>query len=153
MASVETGTCARSAVATHAIPFMPPWQCGDTGPIHRQNPYGSIPMPKFPLQKLPARSVEALEDSWIATLEARLADPATDRALLTRETLLELAYPEFVGRYEAAVADEALPVGTRLALAALDSRNVTLEPEYYGDCDQSRFQPVKPLLWLILSAK
>ncbi len=39
-------------------------------------------------------------------------------------------------------------MGTRLALAALDPRHVTLEPEYYGDCDQARFQRVKPLLWL-----
>src|SRR4029077_8550663 len=26
--------------------------------------------------------------------------------------------------------------------------NITLEPEYYADCDDARFQPVKPLLWL-----
>ena len=25
---------------------------------------------------------------------------------------------------------------------------MTLEPEYYSDCDDARFQPVKPLLWL-----
>jgi acetyltransferase-like isoleucine patch superfamily enzyme len=31
---------------------------------------------------------------------------------------------------------------------SLDPRNVTLEPEYYADCDQDRFQRVKPLLWL-----
>jgi acetyltransferase-like isoleucine patch superfamily enzyme len=30
----------------------------------------------------------------------------------------------------------------------MDPRNVTLEPEYYADCDQDRFQRVKPLLWL-----
>ena len=41
-----------------------------------------------------------------------------------------------------------MPLGARLAVAALDPRNVTLEPEYYGDCDQARFQRVKPLLWL-----
>ena len=41
-----------------------------------------------------------------------------------------------------------LPAVTRLSLAAMDPRNVTLEPEYYGECDDSRFQRVKPLLWL-----
>jgi acetyltransferase-like isoleucine patch superfamily enzyme len=46
------------------------------------------------------------------------------------------------------VQDESVPLGTRLTLAALDPRNVTLEPEYYSDCDDARFQPVKPLLWL-----
>src|ERR1051325_11050959 len=30
----------------------------------------------------------------------------------------------------------------------MDPRNVTLEPEYYGECDDTRFQRVKPLLWL-----
>ena len=42
----------------------------------------------------------------------------------------------------------ALPLATRLALASMDPCNVTLEPEYYADCDQERFQRVKPLLWL-----
>jgi acetyltransferase-like isoleucine patch superfamily enzyme len=35
-----------------------------------------------------------------------------------------------------------------VALSATDPRNVTLEPEYYADCDDVRFQRVKPLLWL-----
>lgn len=105
-------------------------------------------MPRIPLQKLPARPVEAVEDAWIAHLEAKLADPTTDRALLCRDTLLELAYPQYVGSYEAVMADPRTPLGTQLALAALDPRSVTLEPEYYGDCDQEKFQRVKPLLWL-----
>ncbi|MDQ8175652.1 MAG: acyltransferase [Gemmatimonadota bacterium] len=77
-----------------------------------------------------------------------MADPATDRALLCRETLLGLAYPAYRDRWEETVHDEREPMGTRLALAALDPRQITLEPEYYGDCDQARFQRVKPLLWL-----
>ena len=34
------------------------------------------------------------------------------------------------------------------ALAQMDARNVTLEPEYYADVDPARFARVKPLLWL-----
>lgn len=105
-------------------------------------------MPRIPLQKLPARATEKVEDAWIAHLSERLADPEADRALLCRDTLLELAFPQYLGRYEQAMADLKTPLGTQLALAALDPRNVTLEPEYYGDCDQERFQRVKPLLWL-----
>ncbi len=105
-------------------------------------------MPRIPLQKLPPRATEKVEDAWIAHLSEKLADPKTDRALLCRDTLLELAYPQYLGRYEATMADLKTPLGTQLALAALDPRNVTLEPEYYGDCDQERFQRVKPLLWL-----
>jgi acetyltransferase-like isoleucine patch superfamily enzyme len=105
-------------------------------------------MPRIPLQPLPPTPTEALATRWLGQLAERLADPTTDRALLCRETLLELAYPAYRDRWEEAVHDEREPMGTRLALAALDPRHVTLEPEYYGDCDQARFQRVKPLLWL-----
>ena len=105
-------------------------------------------MPRIPLQPLPPRAVESLQVRWLADLEASLADASVDRSDLCRDTLLALAHPAFVGRYAEALADESVPLGTRLALSALDPRNVTLEPEYYGDCDQERFQRVKPLLWL-----
>jgi galactoside O-acetyltransferase len=105
-------------------------------------------MPRLPLQPLAPAPSAALADAWLGRLTERLADAATDRALLCRDTLLELAYPAYVGRWDEAVEDPQTPLGTRLALAALDPRNVTLEPEYYGDCDQARFQRVKPLLWL-----
>jgi acetyltransferase-like isoleucine patch superfamily enzyme len=105
-------------------------------------------MPRIPLQPLPPRPVEALQDAWLARLEAALADPTVDRSDLCRDTLLELTFPGYAGRYAAALVDESLPLGVRLALSACDPRNVTLEPEYYGDCDQARFQKVKPLLWL-----
>ena len=61
---------------------------------------------------------------------------------------MELAYPQFAGNWETAVEDPSLPIGTRLALSALDPYNVTLEPEYYAECDDAKFQRVKPLLWL-----
>ena len=105
-------------------------------------------MPRIPLQPLPARPAQALADAWLARLEKALADPAVDRSDLCRDTLLELTYPQYAGRYGATLDDESVPLGTRLALSALDPRNVTLEPEYYGDCDQARFAKVKPLLWL-----
>jgi len=92
--------------------------------------------------------VEALQERWLKRLEQALANPQVDRSDLCRDTLVELAFPECIGRFDTVLADESVPMGTRLALAALDPRNVTLEPEYYGDCDQARFQPVKPLLWL-----
>ena len=102
---------------------------------------------------LPLRSLSQPPDSpvmaeWLGALGDALADPSTDRSVLCRRTLAELAYPEYAANWETAVADPKLPAGTRLALAALDPRNVTLEPEYYSDCDDARFQPVKPLLWL-----
>jgi acetyltransferase-like isoleucine patch superfamily enzyme len=109
-------------------------------------------MPFLPLRTLPARGNAMLADAWLERIADRLARPgadvAADRALLCRDTLLELTYPEYAGNYETALADESVPLGTRLALSTLDPRNVTLEPEFYGECDDARFQPVKPLLWL-----
>lgn len=105
-------------------------------------------MPRIPLQKLPPLPTEKVEDAWIGNLTERLSDPSTDRNLLCRDTLLELSFPGMVGRYEQVMNDLKTPLGVQLGLAALDPRNITLEPEYYGDCDQAKFQRVKPLLWL-----
>ena len=101
-----------------------------------------------PLRALPPRANTALADAWLDQLSSALADPRCDRALLCRRTLTELAYPQYAGNWDTAVADDAIPLATRLALSALDPRNITLEPEYYAECDDTRFQPVKPLLWL-----
>ncbi len=102
----------------------------------------------LPLRTLPARPTAPLHDAWLDDIEQRLADPACDRVLLCRDTLAALAFPQYAGNLDEALADERVPLGTRVAIAALDPRNITLEPEYYQDCDDSRFQPVKPLLWL-----
>ncbi len=102
----------------------------------------------LPLRTLPPRPAAALADAWLQRLEQALADPACDRSRLCRDTLAELAYPQYAGHLDEALTDERLPLGTRVALSALDPRNITLEPEFYQDCDDSRFQPVKPLLWL-----
>jgi acetyltransferase-like isoleucine patch superfamily enzyme len=109
-------------------------------------------MPFLPLRSLPPSGNASIADAWLERIADRLANPngdiSADRALLCRETLAELCYPEYAANWETAVADEKLPVGTRLALSTLDPRNITLEPEFYADCDDTLFQPVKPLLWL-----
>jgi galactoside O-acetyltransferase len=109
-------------------------------------------MPYLPLRSLPPRPDHALSRGWLERLADRLAqssgDVAAHRAVICRETLAELVYPQYAANWEEALNDEALPLGTRLALSGLDPRNVTLEPEYYSDCDDARFQAVKPLLWL-----
>ena len=109
-------------------------------------------MPLLPLRTLPASGKSSLAEAWLERIADRLertsTDIAADRALLCRETLAELTFPEYAANWEEAVADAKIPLGTRLALSALDPRNVTLEPEFYGECADARFQPVKPLLWL-----
>jgi acetyltransferase-like isoleucine patch superfamily enzyme len=109
-------------------------------------------MPFLPLRTIPAPGNSSIADAWLERIEDRLnatgVDVASDRALLCREVLAELCFPEYAANWETAVSDETLSIGTRLALSAVDPRNITLEPEYYADCDDSRFQAVKPLLWL-----
>ena len=105
-------------------------------------------MPYLPLRSLADRPIHTVAVDWLASLGAALDDRSTDRADLCRRTLASLFYPEYAENWETAVEDQRLAAPTRLALAATDPRNVTLEPEYYGECDDARFQRVKPLLWL-----
>jgi acetyltransferase-like isoleucine patch superfamily enzyme len=101
-----------------------------------------------PLRALPPTPAAPLGDAWLAQLRDRLTATGADRAAVCRDTLCDLAFPQYASNWETAVADEKLPLGTRLALASLDPRNITLEPEYYADCDQDKFRVNKPLLWL-----
>jgi acetyltransferase-like isoleucine patch superfamily enzyme len=105
-------------------------------------------MPLLPLRKIADRPTRSLATEWLDGLAASLSDATTDRADLCRRTLAPLFYPQYADNWETAVEDTRLDEATRLALSAMDPRNVTLEPEYYGECDDARFQPVKPLLWL-----
>ncbi|MEO7367365.1 MAG: acyltransferase [Gemmatimonadaceae bacterium] len=102
----------------------------------------------LPLRKLPDRSIDSLTEQWLGEIESALTDESTDRSDLCRKALCEIVYPEYAADWESAVSDESISAGTRIALASLDPRNITLEPEYYADCEDEKFQRVKPLLWL-----
>ena len=102
----------------------------------------------LPLRQLKPSPATSLVEAWLEKLGDSLADSAVDRALVCRKTLCEIVYPEYASSWETAVEDDKVALATRVALLALDPRNVTLEPEYYAECDDVRFQRVKPLLWL-----
>ncbi|MDO8502136.1 MAG: acyltransferase [Gemmatimonadaceae bacterium] len=105
-------------------------------------------MTLLPLRKLSDRPCAATVADWLGHIESAIADDATDRSDLCRRTLCDIVYPQYSSNWETACQDPAVPAGTRLALSALDPRNITLEPEYYADCNDEKFQRVKPLLWL-----
>jgi acetyltransferase-like isoleucine patch superfamily enzyme len=105
-------------------------------------------MAYLPLRQVPECPSRSIATEWLDVLNTALADPQTDRRVFCRTVLTELFHPEYAADWETAVNDPTLPVATRLALNSMDPCNVTLEPEYYADCDQERFQRVKPLLWL-----
>ena len=101
-----------------------------------------------PLRALTRAPHARVVEAWLEQLADELKHPNADRAEICRRTLAELTYPEYASDWETAVGDESIPFATRAALLALDSRNITLEPEYYAECDDAKFQRVKPLLWL-----
>jgi acetyltransferase-like isoleucine patch superfamily enzyme len=101
-------------------------------------------MPFLPLRRvdLPAHTA-SVYDAWLRSIAERLEDPDCDRNDLCREVLTDLFFPEL-----SRASPDTLSTGARIALAQLDPRNITLEPEYYADVDAERFARVKPLLWL-----
>jgi acetyltransferase-like isoleucine patch superfamily enzyme len=105
-------------------------------------------MPIYPLRKLAERPAEALIAGFLEEISRQLQDATVDRNEVCRRTLCQLSYPEYMANWETAVEDIRLPMATRVALASLDPRNITLEPEYYAECDEAKFARTKPLLWL-----
>jgi acetyltransferase-like isoleucine patch superfamily enzyme len=105
-------------------------------------------MPMRPLRSLEGPRIQSAAQAWLDEIAATLASPNADRSLLCRKTLTDLTFPEYAANWETAVNDRTLPHATRIALASTDPRNVTLEPEYYADCNDEKFQRNKPLLWL-----
>ena len=99
-----------------------------------------------PLKKvaLPDVSAEA-GAAWLGELEKALAAPGADWYRIARDTLAQIWYPGL--DVDRVLADPATPAATRAALLALDPHHITLEPEYYAECDQDKFARVKPLLW------
>jgi acetyltransferase-like isoleucine patch superfamily enzyme len=100
-------------------------------------------MPIYPLKQVePAARAGALYDEWLDELGEAL-ERGDDRWELCRRTLTGLFHPHLAG------ADAAdLPLAAQAALAQMDARNVTLEPEYYAEVDEARFLERKPLLWM-----
>ncbi|MFQ5678398.1 MAG: acyltransferase [Gemmatimonadota bacterium] len=121
----------------------PGW--GSTGLEIDRTPEREPPMAHRPLRPLsPAADAVRVYDAWLDELGERLADPSCDRDALCVEILRDLFFP---GLPTDADPDDLSPA-VRVALANLDPRNVTLEPEYYHEIDVERYYPRKPLIWL-----
>jgi acetyltransferase-like isoleucine patch superfamily enzyme len=93
---------------------------------------------------MPAPDAQQAFLKWVDRLDAEFANrDGAHRSLVVRNALHEL----YLGRpYEA--PDPALhtPV-QQVQLHGLDPRNITLEPEYYGDVDAEKYAQRKPLIW------
>ena len=101
------------------------------------------------MQFLPLRDAQpggaevAVLEAWLERIEAALRRPDLDRAEFCHAVLCDIYYPAYSGQ-----DTSELPEAVRLSIASLDSRNITLEPEYYAEVDQAKYARVKPLLWL-----
>jgi acetyltransferase-like isoleucine patch superfamily enzyme len=100
-------------------------------------------MPIYPLRTLELpEAATGLYQRWLGEL-AEALERGDDRWELCRRTLTGLFHPALAN------ADPRhLPLAAQASLAQMDARNVTLEPEYYAEVDDERFQARKPLLWM-----
>ena len=96
---------------------------------------------------LASQDIAHLYERFLDNLKVRLQNPKIDRDVLCRDVLTEMNYGEGT-RYTDLIEDGARPVSERVMIAQFDPRNVTLEAEYYAECDPVRYNRVKPLLWL-----
>jgi acetyltransferase-like isoleucine patch superfamily enzyme len=100
-------------------------------------------MPIYPLRQLePARESVDLYDRWLGEL-AEALERGDDRWELCRNVLTGIFHPQL-----ASVNPTRLPLAAQAALAQMDARNITLEPEYYAEVDVEKFTERKPLLWM-----
>jgi acetyltransferase-like isoleucine patch superfamily enzyme len=98
----------------------------------------------LPLRPVPvAHSAGSLYEEWLVWLREALDDPGCDRNELCTTVLTDLYYPGL-----SSTDVSGMSISARVALAQMDPRNVTLEPEYYQELDERAYGPRKPLLWL-----
>jgi len=90
----------------------------------------------------PDPSATDLYNRWLDELGEAL-ERGGDRWELCRRTLTGIFHPDLADS-----DPDRLPLAARAALAQMDARNVTLEPEYYAEVDEEQFYARKPLLWM-----
>ena len=99
-------------------------------------------MSKYEYRNLQPRP-DAQKDflQWIERLDAEFANKDPEhRSNVVRDALHEI----YLGRSYAHPGDE---LAQRSLTHCFDPRNSTLEPEYYGDVDASKYAERKPLIW------
>jgi acetyltransferase-like isoleucine patch superfamily enzyme len=100
----------------------------------------------YPYRALrPTTEAENAFTRWIDTLDSAFSatTDAEGRCDIVRNALAELYYGK---TYDEALRD-AQGLANQAAVLALDPRNATLEPEYYGDSDWEKYSVRKPLIY------
>ena len=101
-------------------------------------------MPRYEYRKLaPRADAEKAYLDWIESLDRQFGETRDydRRSEIVRDALCRV----YLGRaWEAPAAGSA----DALLLHSFDPRNITLEPEYYGDADAALYNERKPLIWM-----
>ena len=107
-------------------------------------PYKRGAMPRYESRKLnPSPQAEAAFLSWIEGLNEKFANRDPEhRSVVVRDALHEL----YLGRPYADPSATS-PLASQALVHSFDPRNATLEPEYYGDVDATKYAERKPLIW------
>jgi acetyltransferase-like isoleucine patch superfamily enzyme len=95
----------------------------------------------------PTPEAEAIFRRWLAHLNDEFTRHQTPdrRSEIVRDELYQIYLGKpHGGRMNAALSSE---FATNVLTESFDPRNVTLEPEYYGDIDAEQYAIRKPLIW------
>jgi len=100
-------------------------------------------MPRYeyrPLTPTPEAEKNFLE--WIGKLDREFENPNPDhRSDVVRDALHEI----YLGKAHGSADPNA--TGAQALIHSFDPRNITLEPEYYGDVNAAKYAERKPLIW------
>ncbi|WP_263367636.1 acyltransferase [Edaphobacter bradus] len=95
----------------------------------------------------PTPEAEAIYRRWLAQLNEEFTrhESVDRRSEIVRDELYQMYLArQHGGRIRATLSTE---LATLALLESFDPRNVTLEPEYYGDIDAEKYAVRKPLIW------
>jgi acetyltransferase-like isoleucine patch superfamily enzyme len=101
-------------------------------------------MPRYEYRVLnPTPAAEKAYLEWIERLDREFTNRDPEhRSLVVRDALHQL----YLGAAYAEPSPSA-PLGQQVQAHSFDPRNATLEPEYYGDVDATKYAERKPLIW------
>lgn len=98
----------------------------------------------------PTAAADKTYDRWLGWLDEQFAGRDVDhRSEVVRNVLHELylGKPYSGTAREVATAASASGLSSQVLTANFDPRNITLEPEYYGDVDAQKYAERKPLIY------
>jgi acetyltransferase-like isoleucine patch superfamily enzyme len=105
-------------------------------------------MPRTPYRDLhPSREAEEVFNRWIDYLDEQFTKHRKPelRAELVRDNLHQLLLgAPHGGHLNFTLTSE---LAFNVLQLSLETTNVTLEPEYYGDIDEKKYSCIKPLIW------